>query len=171
MSERTCIICLNKTDEQVTDICCCTKPVHQTCLDHWFNQPISLGRCPHCRQRSGKPINDTPLVMDWLSPDEEGASDILYRWQNPDGIINVMSGDGSINITTTLKAGSAEPTFRICPYHEFETEILDDNEDIIILTNEDGEYFDTLNIPAQWLLSVNHVPRSLQLSAYLRLEP
>ena len=41
---------------------------------------------------------------------------------------------------------------------------------VIVLTNDEGEFFDVLNIPTGWMLRVNGSVRAMQLSMWLRME-
>lgn len=156
----SCIICLDKTNEHVINTSCCMQSIHQTCLNQWFNESASLGRCPHCRRQLDR---SCPLI-NLLNIDED--AEVMHRWRNPYGIINITNGNGGVGVII-----EPEHSYHICSYRDFEHESVSDDEHIIILTNDNGEYADTLNIPTGWLLNVNNSAHSLQLSTYLRLEP
>jgi hypothetical protein len=99
-------------------------------------------------------------------------TEIEYRWRNPRGHIKITTGNGQCNIELQCNdADAQEPPIHKCPYQQME-DMPDDfitNGHLIILTNEDGNYFDAINIPVGWMLCVNDTSRTLQLSHYLQL--
>lgn len=159
-------------EHNMTETTCCHKPIHRKCLEQWFAQYNSQGRCPHCRFRL-RPVTGLPpslLDTDDLSMD----ADLEFSWNHPRGYIRITSGHGRCDIRVqSTEPYIQPPTVYKCCYTEMEQAVPDayiTNGYVIVLTDEQGNYFDAVNIPSGWMLCVNNESRSLQLSNFLRLE-
>lgn len=156
-----CLICLQENeDENLTK--CCKKHIHHECLNRWLNDRQSRGRCPHCRYglREARGV-----------PPGDETYEIEHRWNHPRGYIHINTGYGQceVNVESIYPA----PIIHMCSYVDMERCISDDfitSGHVIVLTNEDGEYFDILNIPPGWMLCVNNQNTTLQFSTYLQVE-
>jgi hypothetical protein len=181
-----CLICLQPESESesesesvMTETTCCRKSIHQKCLERWFAQYNSHGRCPHCRFRL-RPVTGLPpslLDEDETSMDLDDLDldlDLEFSWSHPRGYIRITSGHGSCDI----RVQPTEPHIQVpivykCCYTDMEQDVPNayiTNGYVIVLTDEQGDYSDALNIPSGWMLCVNNESRSLQLSNFLRLE-
>jgi len=101
-------------------------------------------------------------------------SELEYSWTHPRGYIRITSGHGSCDIRVQpTEPDIPAPTVYKCTYIDMEQSVPDayiTSGYVIVLTDEQGDYFDALNIPLGWMLCVNNQSRSLQLSHFLRLE-
>lgn len=179
----SCVICLEAEaeTEALIQLTCCRKHIHQLCLDLWLNQSTSQGRCPHCRHQlrdrghSSSLDNWNPVTMD---------EEIDHIWNNPRGYINITTGTGAstgigagyCDIQTQSQSQSAmlAPIIHKCPYYTMENSVPNDfitAGHIIVLVDENGNYFDIVNIPVGWILCVNNIKRAVQLTEFLRLDP
>lgn len=175
MSLEECVICLQGTseNEMIIKITCCKKPIHQTCLDSWLNEYNSRGRCPHCRHRL-RPVRGIPNIMIDRDLNVYDDTEIAYRWNHPRGTINITSGNGNCDVSIQSHDIFVQPPIiHKCSYSDMEDNIPNEfiaEGHVIVLTNEDGDYFDTVNIPSGWMLCVNGNNHTLQLTTYLRIE-
>jgi len=156
MGQECCVICLQELSIDLFTTCC-SKAIHETCLKTWFNYHESKGRCPYCRTS--------------IAVDKSGDEDLEYMWTNPRGYIMIADIDGSCDISMQTMSRDV-PEYIICPYEHIDTlsdsHILDST--IIVLTDENGNYSDVINIPIGWVVCVNGAKCVLQLSSYLRVE-
>lgn len=122
-----CIICYNGRDITTTD--CCSQDIHQHCLDTWLVR--SRGTCPCCRHQL-RELRGIPQMR-----------------------IMITSGNGMC--ICEHRPTDAHITIQKCKYMDMETKVtLNDivNGHIIVLTDEDGHYFDILNVPTGWSVNV-----------------
>lgn len=169
-----CMVCLQS--DNVIQTVCCRGPVHQSCLDKWLDS--SSGNCPHCRCRLRSPRGipqDLGLGLalgQGFDTDALDDSEIEDRWSNPRGYIHIATGHGHCDIHMETDT-ALEPIVHKCPFQSMEDQIPDQfitDGHVIVLTNEEGNYFDTINIPVGWMVSVNNVNQALQLTQLIRLE-
>jgi len=183
-----CLICLQSESESepesepetepepksvMTETTCCRKSIHQKCLERWFAQYNSHGRCPHCRFRL-RPVTGLPPSL--LSEDDPSIddADMEYSWNHPRGYIRITTGHGrcDIRVQPTEPHIQPLPVYKCC-YTDMEQSVPNayiTSGYVIVLTDEQGNFFDALNIQTGWMLCVNNESRSLQLSHFLRLE-
>lgn len=163
-----CVVCYG-SDKLITTTCC-AQSIHNTCLNRWLNKSNSQGKCPFCRAQI-RPIRGLPEGI----VDINGSEEYLQsRWNNPVGFIDITSGNGNCSVSVVLEQeGYSIPNTYICSYSDMETNVSDTqiaNGYVIILKNDDGNFFDALNIPPGWSLRVNGSIRAMQLSMWLRME-
>lgn len=141
-----CVICLQGAIEEIIiRTSCCSKSTHQTCLNLWLNERNGRGMCPYCRAQ--------------LRPSLHILDGTMIPW-DPLGYIHITTGTGQCDIElqslSPLVLG-LEPVIHKCLYHEMEKHITDNfitSGHLIILTNEEGNYFDAVNIPVGWVVRV-----------------
>ena len=162
-----CVVCYG-SDNLITTTCC-SQPIHNVCLNRWLNKSHSNGKCPFCRAQL-RPIRGLP--EDIVDSEEEDY--LQSRWNNPIGYLDITSGNGSCSVTAEVnRDGYNTPNTYICSYSQMETQVSDSlitDGCVIVLTNDEGEFFDVLNIPTGWMLRVNGSVRAMQLSMWLRME-
>jgi len=159
MSE--CVVCYNK--DNLIKTSCCAQFIHQRCLNKWLHKSSSKGKCPFCRAqlRSLKGVPETDFY-------------IQSRWNDPIGYIDISTGSGHCNVSTTLENHNHTiPNTYLCSYENMENSVTDNqirDGYVIILTNDEGNYFDTINLTPGWILRVNQQEEAMQLSSWLRME-
>jgi len=96
---------------------------------------------------------------------------LAERWAQPRGYIHVDSGNGCV-VSVEMLDDILAPIVHMCPYNLMEhipSSFITDGH-VVILTNEEGNFFDAINIPVGWLLSVNGVSISIQTAPWRRME-
>ena len=162
-----CIICLEKSDK-IINTKCCLQNVHKACLTSWLSNNISRGRCPYCRKRIRGPRNIPSSLMG-----DDGDFEVeTSLWNNPGGYIKITTSYNNCDVSIVNNTDINVPKYHKCCITHMENlpnEYIS-NGDIIVLTDENNNYFDILNVPVGWIIAINNHNHSLQISYSLRIQ-